>query len=123
MTNKKEAAISGGGKISEKMGSLLKSSDVLSKGDKPRYKDIAKKSESGKAVNNSTASDELDYLPLGLMKPDGSFEEIIKVPHCEEPRLNEQLRHEIFEALLPICRDSWDDMKNPYHRVLKDREG
>ena len=56
MTNKKEAAISGGGKISEKMGSLLKSSDVLSKGDKPRYKDIAKNSKSGKAVNNSTAS-------------------------------------------------------------------
>ena len=75
--------------------------------EKPRYNNSAKNCESSKAVNNSTASDELDYLPLGLKKPDGSFEEIIKVPHCEDPRLNEQLRHEIFEALLPICRDSW----------------
>lgn len=91
--------------------------------EKPRYNNSAKNSESSKAVNNSTASDEPDYLPLGLMKPDGSFEEIIKVPHSEDPRLNEQLRHDIFKALLPICRDSWDDMKNPYHRVLKDREG
>lgn len=46
---------------------------------KPRYNNSAKISESGKAVNNCTASDELDYLPLGLKKPDGSFEEIIKV--------------------------------------------
>lgn len=91
--------------------------------EKPRYNNSAKNSESSKAVNNSTASDEPDYLPMGLMNPDGSFEEIVKVPHCEDPRLNEQLRHKIFEALLPICRDSWDDMKNPYHRVLKDREG
>ena len=91
--------------------------------EKPRYNNSAKNCESSKAVNNSTASDEPDYLPLGLKKPDGSFEKIIDVPHSEDPRLNEQLRHEIFEALLPICRDSWDDMKNPYHRVLKDREG
>ena len=47
--------------------------------DKPRYNNSAKNSESVKAVNNSTASVNPEYLPLGLKKPDGSFEEIIKV--------------------------------------------
>ena len=42
--------------------------------EKPRYNNSAKNSESVKAVNNSTASVNPEYLPLGLKKPDGSFE-------------------------------------------------
>ena len=88
---------------------------------KPRYNNSAKKSETGEAVNNSTASVTPEYLPMGVMMPDGNFKEIIKIPNSGT--FNDILHGKILDNLLPVLADWYEEMNNPYHRILKDREG
>lgn len=89
--------------------------------NKPRYNNSAKSESKNGSVNNNTESSKPEYLPMGVMMPDGSFKEIVKIPN--NGALNDILHQRIFENVLPLLRDWYEEMNNPYHRIRKDKEG